>query len=286
MNDNEKLVENHFKFGENWEKLIQSVDEHSLSAAVADLKEFMGVESLVGRSFLDIGCGSGLSSLAAYKLGAEKIVSVDIDPKNVANVDALKRKFNVPSNANWTAALVSIVEAGDLTKLPNADIVYSWGVLHHTGDMWNAIQNSAKLVKPKGQLYLMLYRDAHLAGLWKMIKWTYVKSPAAGQWLLRNLFAGGLLFGACLAGKNPFRIVRDYGKKMRGMTWYVDVTDWIGGYPFEYCSAEEVIEFLKPQGFHLQKITPKISKRPWGVRGTGSYTFLFEKTQGPLSILK
>ncbi len=276
---NEKLVENHFKFGENWEKLVATISDDGLRSAIEDLSGFLGTDTLQGKSFLDIGCGSGLHSLAAYKMGASSIISLDIDPKNVTNVQNIKRKFQVPSTAAWTEGLLSIVEADQVKKLKPADIVYSWGVLHHTGDMWNAIRNAASLVKPGGQFYIMLYRDSHLAGMWKFIKRVYTFSPSPVQFLLRILYAGMLLTALALSGRNPARVVRDYGKKMRGMTWYVDVVDWLGGYPFEYCSAEECIDFLKPMGFKLTKIYPEISPRQLGLKGTGSYTFLFERAK-------
>src|ERR1700730_17946809 len=124
--DNEQLLESHFKFGENWEKLVAQIDERRLAAAVADITAFLKGKSLVGKSFLDIGCGSGLSSLAAFRMGAASIVSVDIDPLNVTNVESLKRAFNVPPHYGWRAYECSIV-APEAAKLAAAEVAYSVG---------------------------------------------------------------------------------------------------------------------------------------------------------------
>ena len=278
-NSAETKLESHFEFGKNWEKLVSQLGDESVANAARALAGFLEREDLRGLSFLDVGCGSGLSSLAAFQLGAKSIVSVDIDPQNIANVSRLRAKFSVPVDFSWTAWTASIVNQEDLMKLPKADIVYSWGVLHHTGAMWEGLNNCSSLVAPGGYLYIMLYRDAILAPMWKWIKYFYTISPRVVQSLMRNSFAGVLLLGALLVGKNPLRIIRNYGKKSRGMSWYVDVTDWVGGYPFEYASYREVVGFLEKRGFKLIKISPQPNEDlNLGYRGTGSYEYLLQKS--------
>jgi 2-polyprenyl-6-hydroxyphenyl methylase/3-demethylubiquinone-9 3-methyltransferase len=250
-----------------------------LDAAVADIHCFVG--RLDGKEFLDIGCGSGLSSLAAYRLGASSITSIDIDPVNIENTRRLKVKFGVPVHYPWTVQVGSIVAADDVRVLQPSDVVYAWGVLHHTGAMWKAIANAASLVKPDGFLYLMIYRDAWLAPFWKAIKRTYVKAPGFVKFLMRNAFAGLQIIGMLAKHLSPRKVrarIRDYGVSNRGMSWYVDLTDWIGGYPFEYAEAEAVIAALERSGFALVKILPAITPKALGVRGTGSYQYLFKKT--------
>jgi len=272
----ETKLETHFGFGENWSKLIQQIDEKRLKNAIEDIQLFLK-NGLEGRSFLDIGCGSGLSSLAAYNLGAKSITSVDIDPLNIENTNFLKNKFKVADGYPWAVKIASIVSEYDVKSLPMSDVVYSWGVLHHTGAMWQAITNTVSLVNPGGNLYLMLYRDATLAPVWKQIKRFYVKSPGFLKFLIRNVFAGIQLAGIAAKGKNPLKVIKKYGETSRGMSWYIDSTDWIGGYPFEYAEAEEVISFLEKYGFKLKKIYPEITPKALGWRGTGSYQYLFEK---------
>ena len=267
-------LESHFRFGQNWERLVSQIDEARVAAAVSDIADFLNCTSLAGKSFLDIGCGSGLSSLAAYRLGAAKIVSIDIDPLNIQNVVTLKRKFGVRADHDWRVFPCSIV-GPEASALEPADLVYSWGVLHHTGDMWRALDNCVRLVKPGGYLYIMLYRDAWCAGPWRLIKRSYTRGGPVWQWILRNGFASVLIAGLVAKGKNPRRVMRDYAAKSRGMSWYLDVTDWVGGYPFEYASAQQVIAYLGARGLRMVRIFPAISRKPLGWRGTGSYRYLF-----------
>ncbi len=277
MEDTE--LSSHFEFGSNWQKLVPHLDEARLSDSVSDIQKFLGVSQLNGLSFLDVGCGSGLSSLAAFRLGASPILSVDIDPKNLQNAMSLRKKFGADQVESWQIKPASIVNQNDVLTLPPADVVYSWGVLHHTGSMWQGIENCANLVRPSGYLYLMLYTDAVLAPLWKKIKRLYTRSGPIVQSALRGAFATMLVSGMILKAKNPFRVIKDYSKKNRGMSWYIDVTDWIGGYPFEYASPDQVISFLNARGFELVNIYPKISKKSLGLKGTGSYQYLFKSTK-------
>jgi 2-polyprenyl-6-hydroxyphenyl methylase/3-demethylubiquinone-9 3-methyltransferase len=274
----ETQLDSHFRFGENWATLLPQINPEKLASAVSDMKGFLG--SLEGRDFLDIGCGSGLSSLAAYKLGAKRVTSIDIDPLNVENTKRLRKMFDVPESYPWSAAVASIVSANDVATLPESDVVCAWGVLHHTGAMWRAIENAASLVRPAGALYVMLYRDAVTAPVWKAVKRLYTRGPRPLKFLLRNGFAGVQILGMLAKHRNPGKVRRsiaDYGKTSRGMSWYVDSTDWIGGYPFEYAEAETVIAFLAPFGFTLERIYPEITPKGFGLAGTGSYQYVFRK---------
>lgn len=272
--DETKLTE-HFEFGKNWQFFLKGVNDKKINAAIFDIENFLGKNEISGKIFIDIGCGSGLSSLAAYKLGASEIYSYDIDPLNVDNVNKLKKNFSIPLDFKWHAEVMSIVDDHDLLHINSGDIVYAWGVLHHTGDMWKALKNTLTIVKKNGVVYLMIYRDAHLAYIWKIVKKTYVHAPNFIKFIMRNSFAAIQIAGILAKGKNPFRSIKNYELKSRGMSWYTDVVDWIGGYPFEYAEAEEIIDFFQRNGFELAKIKPKISKKSWGLWGTGSYQYIF-----------
>ena len=124
MNDERKLSE-HFEFGKNWQDFLRGVNEEKVSFAVADIENFIGSGTLVGKCFVDIGCGSGLSSLAAYTLGASAIYSYDIDPKNTSNVVFLKERFQVPHDFPWIVKVASIVSDEDILELQRGDIVYA-----------------------------------------------------------------------------------------------------------------------------------------------------------------
>jgi SAM-dependent methyltransferase len=257
-----------FEFGANWLSYLETVNDASVKQSEGEITAMLG--DLRGKTFIDIGCGSGMSSLAAHRLGAI-VRSFDYDPKCVECTRAMQRRFN----ASWPVEQGSALDLDYMLGLGQYDIVYSWGVLHHTGDMWRAIDNTTHLVKPGGLLHLMLYRDAWLAPVWTAIKRFYSASPSPIQWVIRNGFAGAQVLGLLLKGRNVKRVIRDYGQSNRGMSWYTDVTDWIGGYPFEYASAEQVIAFLELRGFETVKIYPEPSRRRMGWQGTGSYQYVF-----------
>ena len=266
-----------FEFGANWARFLEVVNDERIDTAAASLKNMLGVPTLQGKSFLDAGSGSGLFSLAALRLGAS-VHSFDFDPQSVACTRELKRRY-CDGDASWSVDEASVLDARYLRSLGQFDVVYSWGVLHHTGAMWTAIDNVVGNVNSGGHLYLMLYRDAHLAATWRAVKPTYARSPAPIQWLMRNAFAGFMVAGMLAKHRSIAKVRRSingYGGT-RGMSWYTDLTDWIGGYPFEYAEAEQVVEHLKRKGFTLVKISPLISPKASGWRGTGSYEYVFQR---------
>jgi 2-polyprenyl-6-hydroxyphenyl methylase/3-demethylubiquinone-9 3-methyltransferase len=173
---------------------------------------------------------------------------------------------------NWEVMRGSILDQGFVDALGRHDIVYAWGVLHHTGSMWQAIANAAKLVKPEGLYYLALYNKAKgLAGssLWLQIKRLYNMSPRMGKRMLEVSYTSALTLGMAFKTRDPIgRIERTAG---RGMYWKTDAIDWLGGYPYEFATPEEVSLFIakKFPDFVLVKTMLTI--------GLGNNWFLYER---------
>jgi len=126
-----------FRFGENWKHFLGSLNETRIAEAEKSLKEMLQAEKLSGKSFLDVGSGSGLFSLAAKRLGA-RVHSFDYDPESVACTMELRRRY-FDEDSDWTIEEGSVLDANYIDALGKFDIVYSWGVLHHTGQMWQAL---------------------------------------------------------------------------------------------------------------------------------------------------
>lgn len=244
---------NHFSFGKNWQSFLKHVDTTHLKKAEESLLTFLGgQEAINGKTFVDIGCGSGLFSLAAFHLGASRVVSVDIDTFSLRATEKLRHREGDPKH--WAIEKGSALDTAFLDSLGTFDIVYSWGVLHHTGDMYRALDTITRLTHPKSLLYIALYnKNIHrkLEGsshLWLHIKRLYNRSGNMMKRCMATAYMGYFILGLIAHGKNPVRYIRSY-RSARGMDWYHDILDWLGGYPYEYASPDEIIYVFGAKGF-------------------------------------
>jgi 2-polyprenyl-6-hydroxyphenyl methylase/3-demethylubiquinone-9 3-methyltransferase len=245
MERDERDLESHFAFGENWSQYSRVVTDAHLDAAVTELVRLLGRDDLHGVRFLDIGCGSGLHSVAAARLGAT-VTAVDIDPASVRTTEEIAQRFGVADRITTSVASVFELDPAD----GRYDIVYSWGVLHHTGDMWEAIRRAAALVDnvDSAELVLALYRRTRLCRFWTVEKRLYSRAPRAVQLPVRAIYTL-LLDAARLAkGTTPWRYRADY-LKQRGMQVKYDVHDWLGGYPYQSATPGEVGRYVTTLGF-------------------------------------
>ncbi len=247
--------ESHFAFGKNWLDYAEKIDEGKISQAMEDLRRLSGSPGFKGKSFLDIGCGSGLHALSAVRLGATRVLGVDIDPDSVAAASRTLTRFEPNASAEFKVASV-------FDMLPEEyglfDIVYSWGVLHHTGDMKRAIECAAGLVKPEGEFLVALYEKTRFCGVWHFIKRWYSRAGVRSQKRAMNTYIFVRRLAHRVRGKDIDAYIRDYGK-IRGMDFHNDVHDWLGGYPYESISPDECRELMIDLGFAAQRefIQPK-----------------------------
>src|ERR1044071_6829254 len=247
-----------FEFGQNWSQFLASVDDELIQQAVQSLKEMLEVDSLAGKTFLDIGSGSGLFSLAARRLGA-RVHSFDFDPKSVFCTTELKKNY-FQNDDSWKIEEASVLDKEFMQSLGQFDIVYSWGVLHRTGQLWPAMENAQERVAPGGKFFIALYNDTgSQSARWYWIKKTYNGLPG----ILRTPFAiavtvpGELkLMASSVLTLNPRRYIDSWTnyRRNRGMTKWRDIIDWVGGYPYEVSKPDEVFEFCKARGFRLTKL--------------------------------
>src|SRR5687768_4443168 len=263
-----------FEFGKNWSRFLELLDEGRIRKAEESLKAMLEVETLEGRTFLDIGSGSGLFSLAARRLGA-RVRSFDFDPHSVGCTAELRRRF-FPDDADWQVGEGSVLDEAFVRSLGQFDVVYSWGVLHHTGEMWRALDHARLPVAPRGRLFVAIYNDTGTqAARWKWIKKTYNRLPRP----LRAPFAALAVAPdeakqalRSLLTLKPGEYVRSWTAydSNRGMSRWRDIVDWVGGHPYEVATPEEIFEFYKARGFTLTKM------RCGGV-GLGCNEFVFIK---------
>ena len=244
-----------FQFGANWEAFLDTLNDERIQEAENSLKVMLGVDDLSGKRFLDIGSGSGLFSLAARRAGA-KVHSFDYDPKSVGCTRELKKRYYA-NDEDWIVEEGSALDEDYLASLGKFDVVYSWGVLHHTGNMMRALNNAMIPVSDQGILFIAIYNDQDISSrLWKKIKKTYC-SNWLGKLLASSVFVPWFALQGIAIGlvkfKNPLGQFSNY-KKKRGMSIYHDWIDWLGGYPFEVAKPEVIFDLYKKHGYVLENL--------------------------------
>jgi 2-polyprenyl-6-hydroxyphenyl methylase/3-demethylubiquinone-9 3-methyltransferase len=248
-----------FAFGENWSRFARLLDDSRIAEAEASLRAMLSVEELGGRSFLDIGSGSGLFSLAAARLGAGRLHSFDYDADSVACTAAVKQRFYADKD-DWHVERGDVTDTAYCTALGTFDVVYAWGVLHHTGALWPALENACALVQPGGLLFVSIYNDQGRQSIrWRKIKRRYNAVPAVLQkpYAVLVWMPWEMATAARRIARGRFRsYVRSWTEPgPRGMSRWHDLLDWVGGFPFEVAKPEQVFGFCRDRGFELRKMT-------------------------------
>lgn len=274
-----------FSFGKNWRNFLNKISEKNLIEAERSMVSFVDDKDFFrNKTFIDIGCGSSIFSLEALRLGATRVLSIDIDDASLECAHYVKEHFT-DNNPNWTIKKVSALNPNELLALGKFDIVFSWGVLHHTGDMWPAIKNCAALVSDAGYFYLAIYNDRTDQPInsteWVALKQRYNQAGYIGKKRLEIWYMLKDFYNTCWPANAKswmqFSVlrglanVRDYPKNNRGMLWYTNMVDWLGGYPYEYSSVERMEEFFKTLNFKL------IHSTDFGTSGIACNEFLFQR---------
>lgn len=277
MNANQEIqMGARFKFGANWTRFLSTLDDERIAEAESSLREMLGVASLDGQQFLDIGCGSGLFSLAARRLGAS-VHSFDFDPQSVACTQELKRRY-FPGDHTWRVETGSVLDHSYLDSLGQFGVVYSWGVLHHTGAMWLAIENAIdRVAAPAGKLFIAIYNDqGWKSHVWWLVKFFYNQLP---QMLRRPFVFITMTITKCLVIIRytfQFKLMTAIApllkdRQGRGMSAKYDEIDWIGGFPYEFASFETLAAYFRTRGFSMVKF----KRNP----GLGCHEMVLQRTE-------
>lgn len=236
-----------FRFGENWKHFLQGFTDERLLQAEKSLRQMLNRNDLNGMTFLDIGSGSGLFSLAARRLGA-RVHSFDYDPASVACATHFRRRY-FDEDPFWTIQAGSILDRRFVESLGQFETVYSWGVLHHTGRMWEALENASLAVARGGTLFIAIYNDQEwISSYWKVVKKLYNRNGVFRYAII--LAHLPYLFALRLA----LRTMTGRLKLERGMSLWHDMLDWLGGYPFEVARPEQITQFYSARGFTLERM--------------------------------
>ena len=261
-----------FDFGSNWKEFsAKALSPEKIQQARNDFQTLMAGINIRGVTLLDIGFGQGLTLLISTELGAIT-AGCEINPISIEVLEFNKQKFPKIKDCSIPIITGSILDPKIISDLKKVDflhgnlydIVHSWGVLHHTGNMWEAIKITSDLVKPNGHFIISIYNRHWTSKIWLLIKWLYNKSPQIIKKLLVYTFFPIIYVAKYIVtGKNP-------AKSKRGMDFYFDVIDWVGGYPYEYATKDEIAKYVENLGFKcLRCISATVP--------TGCNQFVFEK---------
>ena len=268
--------ESHFDFGKNWASYARLVTDAHIQGAVDSLRRLAGGD-LQGRRVLDIGCGSGLHALAALRLGAREVLAVDLDADSVATARELLR-IHAPGQ-RWLVRQASVFELQP-DDSHRFDVVYSWGVLHHTGDMYRALRTAAALVAPGGQFIFALYRRTWLCWAWKIEKRWYAGASRAAQARTQTAFVRLYRVRRFIASpRGSFSAFLDEYRQRRGMDFRHDVHDWLGGWPYESISPAQTERLMRGLGLQRVRDFTRRGVAP-GLFGSGCDEYVYARGGG------
>lgn len=242
-----------FSFGKNWIDYLDTVTAGDIRSAEQDIRNWLGNTYVEGKTVVDVGSGSGIHSLAFHRLNAKAVHSFDFDPNSVQATKSLWSKASQPSS--WVVEHGSILDVDYQRSLGQFDIVYSWGVLHHTGSMWEAVTNVFGMVAPGGKLWISLYQKGPRYKRDLALKQKYNRASIPGKRWMECRRVGRSMLSKLLHFQNPFA----WNKRVeRGMNAYHDVIDWLGGLPYETATEDEVVRTARKHNLILERI--KVSR--------------------------
>lgn len=255
-----------FSFGRNWKSFSRFASESAIQRAEDDVRLWLGPHGVAGKSVIDVGCGSGIHSLVLHRMGAASLVSIDADLGSVQSTNRFHDRAGNPPN--WRVLGGSILDRGLLRSLGRFDVVYSWGVLHHTGQMWTAIENASALAAPNGRMWISIYAKGPNYANQLRVKRKFNNA----SWLYKKAYVAYYLLARWRAERRAGHRLKDWFWYERGMNAYHDAVDWFGGLPYEVASVDEVKDFLESRGWNLERLR----EVPEGQ----CHVFLFQRRSG------
>lgn len=266
-----RQADTHFAFGKNWASYAALIGDREIAEAKNGMLKLVPGDEFRNHSFLDIGCGSGLHALAAAKLNVSSITAIDIDADSVATAKALLERHAPPMP--WRVEQASILDV-EADRFGSFDIVYSWGVLHHTGDMWAAIEKAAALVKPGGLFVFALYHATRMDAFWKREKRWYAHASPSAQAVARLVYRSLYRLNHVAKGVSHSEYVKNY-RSARGMDFDHDIHDWLGGHPYETALAPDVERKMATLGFKPERVFASPMTR--GLLGSGCDEYVYRR---------
>ncbi len=213
-----------------------------LQGALKHIQELFP-EGVKCKRVLDGGSGSGMISVAFAVMGAD-VTGVDVTPKCVENGCKNADLFGVQCRF-LKRNLLSLDLCGE-----TFDIIYNWGVLHHTQDARKSFTNLAKHLKPGGEMIVAVYLKTVLSGFWNFLRIFYQESPQVFKTLFLN--TGSIFLNGVDYFNNLFFNKERY--MMRGTNNKEILNDWFGVPYRTFHTYEEVFEWFRENGLEYQLV--------------------------------
>jgi len=146
------------------ETLKEQLEEHARARHRLEpyIHTFAKFEQGAGKNVLEIGVGMGADHLEWAKSRPARLTGIDLTEKAIEFTTARLALYGLQSD-------LRTADAEDPPFPDNTfDIIYSWGVLHHSPDTPKAIQHVLRMLKPRGVARIMIYHHPSLVGwmLW------------------------------------------------------------------------------------------------------------------------
>ena len=268
------------EFGKTWMPVLTALTVPQIYHAERSLAARLHMDRLDRKSFLDIGSGSGLLSLAARRRGA-KVFSFDSDPQAVACARELRRRY-FPDDADWHIETGSVLDQDYLKNLGTFDIVFAENVLNHTSTMMQALENVKPLVAVGGQLHLSIYNDyQEISDRWDRLKRTYKTLPRPAAFLFglgliaRSEAKPALAHWRQRTLRHWLRSWVAYEDGTPGISRWHDWKEWLNAHPYERATVDDVVELYARHGFRLISTSP-----PRAIFDCASFVFHREQPTG------
>ena len=134
---------------------FDAIEDYRYNSDAPWLKDAVGFDHFQNKRLLEVGFGTGTDLLQFARAGAV-VTGVDITPRSI---EIARRRFDVYGQRGEF-----LIGDGENLSFPDEsfDVVYSFGVLHHTPDTQRAIREVHRVLRPGGKAIVMLYHRSSL----------------------------------------------------------------------------------------------------------------------------
>lgn len=145
------------------------------------IPQFAEFERWKGKKVLEIGCGIGTDTMNFARKGAQ-VTAVDLSDESLQVARTRAKVFGLEDRITFIQA--NAEQLSDFVPVETYDLVYSFGVIHHTPHPENVIQEIRKYMGPKSEFKMMVYNRYS----WKVL-WILLKYGNGAFWRLDDLVA-------------------------------------------------------------------------------------------------